>query len=66
MVLNKTLLTANQLTFVVFIIAVMLLIYPHRIAVFDWFAIISLLIEFIVLATKERLTFLAPAIRFSL
>ncbi len=40
--------------------------YPHLIAVLDWLTTLSLLIKFIVLAAKEKVTFLALAIRFSL
>jgi hypothetical protein len=56
MVLKKTLLTANQLTFIAilvgFTMVLMPLAYLYRIVVFDYLTTLSLLIEFIVLAAK--------------
>jgi hypothetical protein len=56
MVLNKKLLTANQLKFILilvgFTMVLMLFAYLYRIIVFEYLTTLSLLMEFIVLAAK--------------
>jgi hypothetical protein len=56
MVLNKTLLTANQSTFIAilvgFTMVLMLMAYLYCIVVFDYLITLSLLMEFIMLAAK--------------